>query len=207
MSHDELMNAIMDDPQESWSLDVWRKAADYANSYTRADVLYNAFPSPYSRPRRSALSRSEWFTLLGENIPGCDNLWLLSRVLLRVELKNATRAELDCMMDERERAALAALPERISVYRGCYRINKSGLSWTTDRSIAEKFTRFNRYDRPGDTPLLLSGTTRRDRAVLKLDRNEFEIIAPNVRVTSTVVLPVEPKAGELVAHEEIDLEQ
>jgi hypothetical protein len=181
-----------------WSLEDWREAANYANSYTRVGVLYNAMVD-------SSLARFEEFTLLGEQLTSCDNVWTL-RSLLRQELRAASRAELDCMMDERERAALAALPERVPIYRGCYAINKTGLSWSTDRAIAERFPRLGRYSRPGETPLLRSGTTRRDRAVLKLNRNEFEIIAADVRVISTVVLPAEPKAAEHGVHEEIDLE-
>jgi hypothetical protein len=46
-------------------------------------------------------------------------------------------------MEENERSYLAKLPEEITVYRGCRRKNDCGLSWTTDREVAEWFA--NRF--------------------------------------------------------------
>ena len=55
------------------------------------------------------------------------------------------------VMEENERSYLAKLPEEITVYRGCRRKNDRGLSWTTDRNVAEWFAnRFAfRNKRPG----------------------------------------------------------
>jgi hypothetical protein len=49
----------------------------------------------------------------------------------------------------------------------------------------EKFPSLMRYRRVGDKPLLLTGTVSKDKVVLKLERNEAEIIAPRVRVKET----------------------
>jgi len=70
----------------------------------------------------------------------------------------------------------------LTVYRGCYGINRVGLCWTLDRAVAERFPTYNRYRRPGLVPELLTGRVAKDRAVLLLDRGEQEIIAPRVRI-------------------------
>jgi hypothetical protein len=156
-------------PDRTDALDEVRRDAMLADSYSRIQVLIDALRLP----------RSEWFKLLGEEWTGLDNLWS-ARSILRAELRAADRADLDLMMSERERAALAALPERITVYRGCYRVNRAGLSWSIDRSVAARFPHLMRYRRDGEQAILRIGTAWRDEVVLKLDRDEHEIIAPLV---------------------------
>jgi hypothetical protein len=158
-----------------------------ASSYTRIDVVMNAMST--------VGFGSDWFRLLGEHWSVCDNLWRW-RALLRPILADATREHLDAMMTAQEFSALTALPERITVYRGCYRINRSGLSWTVDRNLAERFPRLTRYSRPGDHPLLLTAVVPRERAVLKLDRGEAEIIPAIARIRPVDVdlLPIEEAA-------------
>jgi hypothetical protein len=134
------------------------------------------------------LSRLEWFALLGEMWIMCDNIWRW-RSLLKELLQDASRDQLDAMMDAAEREALAKLPAQITVYRGCYKINRSGLSWTLDRAIAERFPTIIRYWRSDDQPLLLTGTVSRERVVLTHGRGEQEIIAPKVKIISTELLP------------------
>jgi hypothetical protein len=123
----------------------------------------------------------QWFSLLGDSWSVCDNIAYWS-VVLRQRLARASREELDAMMDAREIEALRGLPERITIYRGCYRVNRAGLSWTMDRAVAERFPRLWRYRRRDQQPLLRTGTVRRDRIVLKLCRNEREVIAHHVRI-------------------------
>lgn len=162
---------------------IAHEQALHANSYTRIDVVMNAVGI--------VGFGSDWFRLLGQYWSVCDNLWR-SRALLRPILADAPREQLAAMMTSEERAALTALSERITVYRGCYRINRSGLSWTLDRNVAERFPRLMRYSRPGDQPLLLTAVAPRERAVLKLDRDEAEIIPAIARIRPVAVdlLPI-----------------
>ncbi|MDE2137929.1 MAG: hypothetical protein KGJ68_10875 [Gammaproteobacteria bacterium] len=150
------------------SLDDALGASRLANSFTR---IRTVVLSPVSRP--------DWFRLLGSEWSVCDSVWS-ARGVIRSMLLEASREELDLMMEPEERAALALLPERFTVYRGCYAVNRAGLSWSTDRSIAERFPRLMRYNRPGEQSILRTGTVARDRVVLKLDRDEKEIIAARV---------------------------
>ena len=72
------------------------------------------------------------------------------------------------------------MPEVITIYRGCYPNNQSGLSWSTDKEIAAGFTLQNRYQQPGQPRLLLEARIRREHAILLLERNEQEIIATKI---------------------------
>jgi len=143
------------------------QAAIFANSYTRLDTVMTAMGSLTLSP--------DWFQLLGEHWSTCDNIYRWRTALRRI-LSEATRDQLDAMMTSEERTALAVLPPRITVYRGCYRVNRAGLSWSLDRACAETFPTLMRYARHGEQPLLLTAVVPRASVVLKLDRREAEII-------------------------------
>lgn len=84
------------------------------------------------------------------------------------------------MMDEEEQAALAALPDTLTVYRGCHReLNEDGLSWTLDRDRAAWFAR--RFaDVTGADPIVHVGEVRKaDVMAYFLGRNEAEIVLIN----------------------------
>lgn len=121
----------------------------------------------------------EWFSVLGKAWSCCDNISLYKQQL-RVLLKTASRAELNAMMDEEELSVWNSLPDLITVYRGCYNFNKDGLSWTLDECIAEGFCYLQRYSHPGETQILLKGIVKKSDVVLKLDRDEEEVICHSV---------------------------
>jgi hypothetical protein len=163
----------------SMSLDEMRARCMVPDSYRRLSVVMDLLGST---------SRADWFRLLGEEWSGFDNVWTW-RGEIRKLLRSASPDELRSMMTPNEAAALAALPEKFTVYRGCYPQNRSGLSWTTDRTVAETFPKYLRFrGRPGEIPILRSGVVSRDRVVLKLDREEQEVIAPQVRAIQEQVL-------------------
>jgi hypothetical protein len=150
----------------------------FVDSYSRMAVVLE------NRPH---MDRRAWFKQLGNAWESCDNI-ARYRVDLRRILQAATRDELDLMMTAKERRGLAALPERVEVWRGCYHVNRSGLSWSLDQATAAKFPTFIRYRRDGDQPILRRGIALRDKVVLKLDRNESEIIAPRVFAITEVAI-------------------
>jgi hypothetical protein len=87
-------------------------------------------------------------------------------------------------MNEDEQAALAALPDTITVYRGVgHAAARRGLSWTTDKARAEWFA--NRFSgHRGRRPHVYQGTVaKKDVLAHFLGRNESEIVAlpENVR--------------------------
>lgn len=97
-------------------------------------------------------------------------------------------------MDEGERAVVAALPEPVTVYRGCGdETHKSGLSWTLDRERAVWFAhnaaigwgaaRAGLAPVAGLRPLLVTGEVARGDVLAYLNgRGEREIISMAVRI-------------------------
>ena len=158
----------------------------YADSYSRMGAVLDVFDRfPDRRP--------ECFTLLGQEWSGCDNI-SSHLVRLRRLLRHANREELHCMMDDDERSTWERLSETITVYRGCYHNNKKGLSWSLSQDVASGFPNLIRYWQPG-TPLLLAGFVDKNDVVLKLDRNEEEIIAPVVSHVRATRLLKDPTGG------------
>jgi hypothetical protein len=94
-----------------------------------------------------------WDTLLADDRPGREN-----------------------MMDDEERAALAALPDVVTVYQGHTTARDDGWSWTTDRTMAAWFAR--RFAELEDSePVVTTGHVRReDITAYLLGRHEHEVL-------------------------------
>jgi len=105
-------------------------------SYSRLGAIYRLYHH---------MQRADWFNLLGLWWSSCYNI---RRYRLALKALMGTEGPIREMMDEEEQVAYDALPDTITVYRGCGEINKVGASWTTDRSVAEKFPFYGRYLTP-----------------------------------------------------------
>ena len=142
----------------------------YANSFSRIPILLRY----YAYCNHDGPNRRNWFRHLGEEWDLCDNIGIYRNELFAI-LSNASvpiRAE---MMDERELKRWRKLPRVVTVYRGCDSHNRLGLSWTTKRTVAEKFPFLNRYH--AKTPLLLTARVPKSCVVaIKLGRREEEAI-------------------------------
>jgi len=136
------------------------------DSYSLLGALLEAEP---------LLDRESFFKALGRFWCYCDNVSTYQNELTQL-LTGASRNELNLMMEPEELSSLAKMPASIKIYCGCYEDNKNGLSWTTDKAVAESFPTLLRYQRPNEIPLLLEGSIDKQRAVLKLERDEWEII-------------------------------
>lgn len=89
------------------------------------------------------------------------------------------------MMTSKEKEVFRTLPDIFTVYRGCYKKNKHGLSWSLSEEVAEKFPTLIRYRQKG-TPILVTAEARKDAIIaLKLDREEHEIIVYRPKIIST----------------------
>lgn len=169
-------------------LDHYRRVCLEANSYTRMRAVLDA-------RNDKSLAVRDWYQLLGEYWSMCDNI-SHHKFELQYYLEwafddwesRSRRALLNRMMTARERAIWRSLPHNVTVYRGCYEINRDGLSWTLDRDIAERLPTLNRYRREGEFPLLLIGVVDKSRIVFKNDRKEKEVIAVGVEIRDQVVL-------------------
>lgn len=150
----------------------------WCNSYERLPVVLSL---------RGKMAAPDWWRLLGEQWTCFDNV-AEYKERLRTYLLRANAKNLSAMMTEDEHLELAAMPDVLTVYRGCYQVNADGLSWSLDRKIAAKIPSLSRYRRQNDTPLLLQGKVKKSRAVLMLGRNEQEIVSPAVEVESKQLL-------------------
>ena len=79
------------------------------------------------------------------------------------KLLTANRPGREMMMDERQYAELAALPDRVPVFRGVNDWNGvTGISWTMSRERAEWFARRFAFEHPG---LVIAGRVLRHRII------------------------------------------
>jgi hypothetical protein len=103
-----------------------------------------------------------------ENIPEEADLW--------AELLADERPGREHMMDDDERAALAALPDVVTVYQGHTTERDDGWSWTTRLATAAWFA--DRFaDMEDDEAVVTTGTVRREHiTAYLLGRNEYEVL-------------------------------
>lgn len=146
-----------------------------ASSYTRLGLLLELY---------FCMRRRDWFRALGAEWSQCDNIAQYREHLLLV-FRLATDAQLRSMMSAPTRRRWDALPNTITVYRGCYRgVNEAGLSWTLSRERAAGFPFLRRYSVEGAEPVLLTAQIPKARTVLVTNRNEEELILTGVEYVS-----------------------
>lgn len=119
----------------------------------------------------------EWLSLLGDIWCICDNIGLYKEDLVWIfkEWLDEPLTLIPELMSPEERAAFEALPDQVTIYRGCGPHNKDGLSWSLSADVAVRFPFSMRYGT--DQPMLLTTTINKSRiAALKLERNEQEVI-------------------------------
>ena len=160
------------------TLEQGRDHVKSANSYTRlSKVLELSW----------RMEEADWFALLGEEWSTCDNIGLAIDDFIDTPFGD-TRFEPElgvAMMTAGERAALEALPDQLTVYRGCYQNNKWGLSWSLKPEIAAEFPFLHRYQQDDQALLVRATISKGDVVALKADRGEFEIICWRPKHVST----------------------
>lgn len=110
------------------------------------------------------LDFSEWLKLLGEFWQSCDNIGVYAGDLLWIirEWLDEPHSTIPELMDNDDPAAYDALPDQITIFRGCGPLNKGGHSWSLDRDVAARFPFLARY--ATDSPMLLTATISKCRA-------------------------------------------
>jgi hypothetical protein len=173
----------MNRPAEQMQHAALTERLRFCDSYSRLPTLVDLY--------FETGGSDEWWRQLGECWTVCDNIGAYKQFLAPL-LAHATPHQRTLMMTADEQAALAELPPVLTVYRGGYALNRTGLSWSLSRDVAAGFPFLGRYARHllGEQPLLMTGRVRRDRCVLQQGRDESEIIAPRVRIIDTEWLEV-----------------
>lgn len=102
-------------------------------------------------------------------------------------------------MDEDDQAIYDALPDEVTVHRGCIEgQNEDGMSWTTDLNTARWFAQ--RFTDKGRTPIVVTGTVdKRDIVACFSARSEHEVVVHydnvhNKRIESPAK-PHQPRYG------------
>lgn len=135
--------------------------------------------------RRSQMTRATYWSVLRYVLTDTENQWEYKRIMpMLIAPQNAADLRLrdEHLMDAGERDRLAALPDVVTVYRGCRAHNRTGWSWTTDYEKAVWFAR--RFHRPG---IIRAGRVRKYSIVAVFDgRNESEVLVHPRHVRSVV---------------------
>ena len=143
-------------------------ALRFCDSYSRLPTLMSL-----SQPRSA--DSSAWFLALGQEWSCCDNIWRFRAELSQI-LEQASPEHKALMMTQEERDTLSSLPDVITIYRGCYPWNDAGLSWSLSRDVAASFPRLRRYRHPEHEAFVYEARANKRDCILKLDRDEQEII-------------------------------
>ena len=149
----------------------------------------------HERPyRASALEQvsgsmpdSEYWDLTGDVYVDTENFWQESRRWAK--LLTASRKRRECFMTEEERAALAEMPDELTIYRGINgRGKRLSWAWTLDRDRGEWFAHRLYTDRRagGRKPTLLTATAAKADVIGYLERRgEEEIVIQPSKVLIT----------------------
>lgn len=156
--------------EADWETVVWLHERPYR---TEALIRYVVGVDAHGRPRPLAQAAPQVQDLAADVWVDSENLGQASREWDAL-LAGATGLVLG---DEEERAAFAALPDPVVVYRAD--IEDAGYSWSTDRRVAEFFAH-----RFGESHRLVTGqVAKADVIGYLLRRGEFEVLVPEGRVT------------------------
>lgn len=121
------------------------------------------------------MSDPDYWRIVGDVWTDSENVWQNEQEW--IDAFDQARAGRDHVMDgdDRNREAMAALPERVTVYRGFHRDGRDeGLAWTRDRERAEWFARRLCVD---ETPRVVTGVVERENVIACFeDRQEAEVV-------------------------------
>jgi hypothetical protein len=107
----------------------------YFDSYKRTERLVMVMMAAPARRRLSIFL--EWGHM-------CDAPWPYRSILADLLRRARVEVELGTLLEPAARTWFDTLPPMIAVYRGCQRGYERGLSWTTDRAVAEGFAQGKR---------------------------------------------------------------
>jgi len=88
---------------------------------------------------RGRVRDDEWLTELGRIWPACMNIFRFREALMDSPFGRREGEVVREMMVAKEEAALADLPERVTIWRGCYENNINGFSWSLSEKAARAF--------------------------------------------------------------------
>ena len=144
----------------------------FSNAYSRLEtllVLYRHLPQ-----------RAFW-RLFGGEWSRCESITRHRHVVRALFLRRLASGGFPIFeaMTVKDRRAYDALPDRMTIFRGCYFHNRMGFSWSVVAACAAQYPFLRGFRRP-TPPLLLTANVRKDRIA-------FVTVATGM--TDIVVLP------------------
>jgi hypothetical protein len=157
-----------------------------SNSFDRMDHIIEL----YKFQTGVTFDVDEWERILGEKWTSCDRI---RTSLANLRLCLGTRGPKRNMMTAEENAAYDALPDTVSVYRGCDKSAMTGACWSLNRRVANRFPFLIRFR--AISPVLVTARVKKNRILaVKLGRGEEEIITFSARRVN--VEPANPALAE-----------
>ncbi|MCU1252243.1 MAG: hypothetical protein JWQ49_5272 [Edaphobacter sp.] len=136
-------------------------------------LLFEAYPRKGKRYPK--LTYEDWLTLVGDQWNRCDR----GISLFKSELQKALphRGPVRHMMTGDENAAYDALPEVVTIYRGCDAASASlpGICWSLNKDVANLYPFLGRF-RAKKPTVLTACVPKHWILAVKLERQEEEII-------------------------------
>jgi hypothetical protein len=121
-----------------------------------------------------AFSDKVFWNVFHENWSGCDDTWHLREELIGTLTANVDSASEYWRNDQRR--FFDDLPKMVTLYRGCSLDRIHGMSWTTNRKVAEGFARGHRGMGVPDAVIAKTRTRKSDIITVVTDRGESEVI-------------------------------
>ena len=120
------------------------------------------------------ISDTQYWKIVGEIWTDTENAH--QNINEWAELFGSDRAERNSLMSEEELAELNALPDTLTVYRGCiHGLNEDGISWTTNRERADWFA--NRFQNPDGEPCVIQQQIAKSEVIAYFTRRgENEVL-------------------------------
>jgi hypothetical protein len=106
----------------------------------------------------------------------CDDTWALNRALIQCLSFHNAEDPARSYMDREQAKFYTALPDVITVFRGCSKERIRGVSWTTDVAVAEGFARGHRGITPPNPIVARARIPSSEIFTVLLDREESEIV-------------------------------
>lgn len=106
----------------------------------------------------------------------CDDTWYLQLDVIEALELNREAQPPHLFWNDEQKVFYGALPELVTVYRGCSRERMRGVSWTTDKTVAEGFARGHRGITIPDAVVAECRIAKQDIITVIPDRDESEVI-------------------------------
>lgn len=162
----KLLPPMNDSDAQQIAASFWRELAIYG-SHERAGPLLE---------RLNVMPINLFWLVFQRNWQTCDDLCPHTRRYIQI-LNYAKRwkAKSHDYLSTSVREWFDGLPDPIPVYRGGSFLTKNGLSWTTDRAIAEGFARGHRTI-PVPMPIIATGMVAKNDIFTAIGGKECEIV-------------------------------